>query len=302
MARMRRYTKEPAPAKLNLALSVGPPHDGHVMHPIASWMVTLDYVDDLHVTRLSDDSISRYAIQWPQDAKRPSEIDWSVRDDLAVRAHQAVERYTDRRLPVQMRLEKRIPAGGGLGGGSSDAAAMIRACNQLFDLELDHDAMCHIAASLGSDIPFLIRGGSAVVTGFGEQLRQLSELPSLCAVLCFPDHSCPTGAVYGRFDAGGSASLREDAIEDAIASSTCFNDLADAAMEEAPALRANQRMIGDLAQRDVHVSGSGSTLFLTCDTQLEAGALASAIEEQCEIPAVAARPTRVEQGLIESID
>src|SRR5206468_3336755 len=127
-----------APAKLTLALSVGPP-DANRMHPIASWMVTVDFHDDLHLLRLPSGSFSRYAILWHKDAKRRSEINWSITKDLAVRAHLALEKYLKRDLPVQLRLEKRIPVGAGLGGGSSDAAAMLRAVNEVFDLGLSLD-------------------------------------------------------------------------------------------------------------------------------------------------------------------
>src|SRR5436190_20490393 len=124
-----------APAKLNVALSVGPPR-GDGMHPIASWMVTVDLFDELVFTRLDDDRLSRYALLWHKDAKRRSEINWSITKDLAVRAHLALEHHVGRHLPVQLKLEKRIPVGGGLGGGSSDAAATLRAVNELFDLGL----------------------------------------------------------------------------------------------------------------------------------------------------------------------
>ena len=112
-----------APAKLNLALSVGPP-DQRGMHPICTWMVTISLCDDLLVTRLDEGRLSRYAILWHPDALRPLEIDWPVPRDLAVRAHLALEQHVGRPLPVQLKLDKRIPVGGGLGGGSSDAAAI----------------------------------------------------------------------------------------------------------------------------------------------------------------------------------
>ncbi len=104
-----------APAKLNLALSVGPPaEDG--MHPICTWMVAIDLCDELTVTRLEADRLSCYAIIWHEDAKRRSDIDWPITRDLAVRAHLALEQHTNSRLPVQLKLQKRIPVGAGLGG------------------------------------------------------------------------------------------------------------------------------------------------------------------------------------------
>lgn len=299
---MRPHINEVAPAKLNFTLSVGPPDAGHGMHPISSWMATLDLVDDLHVTRLDDDSISRYAVGWHGEAKRPTDINWAVRDDLSVKAHQAMERFANRQLPVQMRLEKRIPVGGGLGGGSSDAAAMLRACNRLFELNLEDESLRHIGASIGSDVPFLVRGGSALVDGFGDRIEPLGDMPDIYAVLCFPETSCSTAAVYGRFDAMGGGTLRADAVRGAIQTGRYFNDLAEPALQEAPILRELQSAIECTAGRPVHVSGSGSTLFLTCDTSMEAGAIAAAVESTHHIPAIPARTMRIDARQLESIE
>ena len=137
------------------------------MHPIASWMVTVSLHDELFLEALEPDSFSLYAIIWHKDARRKSEIDWSITKDLAVRAHLAVEEHVGRKLPIKMRLETRIPVGGGLGGGSSNAAAMLRALNELFDLKLSRETLrdidttdetrgrkhCYVFVSISSAIP-----------------------------------------------------------------------------------------------------------------------------------------------------
>ena len=89
-----------APAKLNLALSVGAPGADR-MHPIASWMVTTDFADDLHLRRLDEGRDSLYAIIWAPDAPRTSLIDWPIQTDLAVRAHLELERHVGRKLPLR---------------------------------------------------------------------------------------------------------------------------------------------------------------------------------------------------------
>ncbi|MDP7029584.1 MAG: 4-(cytidine 5'-diphospho)-2-C-methyl-D-erythritol kinase [Phycisphaerales bacterium] len=299
---MRRTLLEPAPAKLNLALSVDLADEVSGMHAISSWMVTVDFVDDLHVSRLEDGSISRYSIDWHASAPRRSEINWRLTDDLAVRAHLAMERYTGRQLPIQLRMEKRIPVGGGLGGGSSNAAAMLRACNQLFDLHLDADTLRHIAASLGSDVPFLVEGGSAIVSGFGERIEPQCTLPDCAAVLILPEVSCSTGAVYQRYDATAASPLDSDAVTAAVTGGPLFNDLALSAMEVAPDLKRLAGHVEATAGRDLHVSGSGSTLFLVCDTSFEAGTLASAITSHHDVPSVPVRPADIESGCVEMTD
>jgi len=282
-----------APAKLNLALAVGPPTAAG-MHPICSWMLTVDLFDELLVTRLEPDRFSRYAVLWHEQAKRPSEIDWSITRDLAVRAHLALEDHVGRKLPIQLKMDKRIPVGGGLGGGSSDAAAMLRAVNYLYDLGLSHEQLVRIGAKLGSDVPFFIRGGSALVRGMGEQIEQQAHLPELHAVIAFPEASCPTGRVYRQFDDLSPGKLRDDAVVNLAASApapprpdSLFNDLTRAAMRIAPELEALLSRLGELAERPAHLSGSGSSVFVLCDDPLHAGALAEVVESRLRVAAVA---------------
>jgi 4-diphosphocytidyl-2-C-methyl-D-erythritol kinase len=291
-----------SPAKVNLALSVGAPRaDG--MHEIASWMVTTGFGDDLDVRRLLPGTPSRYAIEWAPDAHRKTDIDWPLAKDLAVRAHRALEARLGRELPVQMRLQKRIPVGGGLGGGSSNAGAMLRALDALFDLRLRSAYLEDIARALGSDVPFLVRGGSAFVGGTGEHLEPLGGHESHL-VLAFPEAACPTGAVYRAFDAIRADARVDPARVRALAreaprADDPFNDLADAACAVAPALADARARIASLARQSVHVSGSGSTLFLVCDSPVHAEALAGAIATECGIPAV---PTATAAPAPEEVD
>ncbi|MEM1165461.1 MAG: hypothetical protein AAGI30_04140 [Planctomycetota bacterium] len=259
-----------ASAKLNLALAVGrptPETDGY--HPIASWMVRVDLADDLTVTRLDDDRFSRYAIQWAADAPVRSPIDWSITKDLAVRAHLMLEHRAGRKLPVQLRLDKRIPVGGGLGGASADAAAMLLAVNELHALGLSLDELASVGAQLGSDVPFCLGQAPAFVSGLGERIR---PSPSVRAdvLLVLPDFGCPTGRVYAEFDEAPSPALRTDEIEAMAAAGTVdadllFNDLADPAQRVAPRLGRVLEVLHDVSDGlGAHVTGSGSTCFVVC--------------------------------------
>ncbi len=285
------------PAKLNLALAVGPPDgppDGPVRHPICSWMITISLCDDLVITRLPENRPSRYANGWHADAPRPREIDWPAASDLAVRAHLAIQRHVQQPLPVRLKLEKRIPVGGGLGGGSSDAAATLRVVNELFELGLTDDELRGIAAGLGSDVPFFVGGGSAIVNGFGERVDTLDEAPPLHAVVDFPDAACPTGEVYRVFDGQvGEATLRADLVHALatrpVRSDGIFNDLAAAAIEVVPALAEPLRRLAELADRPAHVAGSGSSLFVLCDDQQHAERLAAVVRDRLDLPSVAVR-------------
>ncbi len=301
---MRSHVTCTCPAKLNLALAVDAAEPGG-LHPIASWMVTVDFADDLAVTMLEEGYLSRYAVIWHEDAPQMSEIDWSITDDLAVRAHMALEAHVGRSLPVQVKLEKRIPVGGGLGGGSADAAGMLRAVNRLFDLGLDTSELESIGLGLGSDVPFMIRGGSAIVTGVGETLEYHDQVPDFKAVLVLPEFSCSTGAVYKAFDEGAAGPFRSEAVAGAISSqpdpSLFFNDLAEPAMRVAPQLSGLMESVEAMAEAPVHVSGSGSTLFVPCTDALHAGALSTAVSEQLGVAAVAVSARAIETELMESI-
>lgn len=288
---MRRVITVEAPAKVNMALAVGAPADDG-MHPICSWMVTVDLVDVLEVTRLEDDRLSRYAVLWHEEARRRSEIDWPITRDLAVRAHLALEERTGERLPVQMKLEKRIPVAGGLGGGSSDAAAMLGAINELFDLALSDDELRVVAAGLGSDVPFFVSGGSAIVEGYGDELNHHEAWPELDLVIVFCESTCPTGHVYREFDELDPGSLRVAEVKSlaelgaAAPPSALFNDLTDAAMRIAPELAELLPRVSALADRAALVAGSGSSMFVLCDDRLHAEFLARTISEQLGLAAI----------------
>ncbi|MCH2143954.1 MAG: 4-(cytidine 5'-diphospho)-2-C-methyl-D-erythritol kinase [Phycisphaerales bacterium] len=293
-----------APAKLNLALSVGPPGPDR-MHPIASWMVTVDLHDEVELLRLEEPALSMYAVGWHEDAIRTPDIDWPMSRDLAARAHQALERHVGRPLPIRMRIEKRIPLGSGLGGGSSDAAAVLRGTNTLFDLGLDANELAEVGSSIGSDVPFLVHGGSAVVEGLGERIEPLASTPSIDAVVVLPDLHCSTAEVYGWFDDlaedGDGAALRSEAIRtmanDPLTPDAPFNDLHQPALRAAPKLAEHLEALSALAERPAHVTGSGCGIFVLCDEAIHAEALAEAAKERLGLPAIHVRSCEVRAPL-----
>ncbi len=264
-----------ARAKVNLALAVGPPEpEGpkRGWHPIASWMAPVSLADTLTVTRLPEGSLSRYAVRWAEDAPRTSVIDWSITRDLAVRAHLALEQRAGRPLPVQMRLDKRTPVGGGLGGGSSDAAAMLRAINELFDLKFEISDLRELARPLGSDVAYFLDDDAlprpALVEGFGDRIERTAPVAG-SLVLLFPDFGCPTPRVYAAFDESipdstfeTRAAAARALAEGADVRAELFNDLATPAEMVAPDLRELRAQVESLTSVPAHVTGSGSTLFL----------------------------------------
>lgn len=273
-----------APAKINLALSVGPAvqsGEKRGYHPIASWFASVSLCDQVMVRRLGADGPSRYAIEWAGDAPRPTPIDWPIEKDLAVRAHRLLEHAAGRSLPIEMVVRKRVPVGGGLGGGSSDAAGALIAIRRLFQLDISFQQLRALSTSLGADVAFFLDEQTdgegepprpALVTGFGEVIERVARTPPTAAILIFPDCSCPTGPVYHAFDRAPVQRLREGEvrtlIERAAATGTIdsaalFNDLAVPACIVEPRLAETLRTLSAvLAPLPVHVTGSGSTMFV----------------------------------------
>lgn len=309
-----------APAKLNLALAVGAPLTAGPkvgFHPIASWFVSTSLTDELRVVRLSENSRSSYDIRFAPDTPKPSPIDWPVEKDLCVRAHRLVERHVARALPIQLTLEKRIPVGGGLGGGSSDAAAALVAIDRLYDLKLGFPTLRALSQELGSDIAYFLdeqglvpdadtnrpqsaassqrlalRPRPALVTGCGEVIERLPsrELPH--ALLLVPPFGCPTGPVYKAFDAlltaSGGTSYDEFAVRSAIRSwsesgrvdnALLGNALAAPACQVEPRLLAMLKSLSRSLPSPVHVTGSGSTMFTLLEPEHDPAELARAASD-----------------------
>jgi len=282
-ASSRRPTlKLKAPAKVNLALAVGPARPGDGFHPICSWMAPIDLCDEITLTRLEDDRLSRYAVVWHESAPRSSPIDWPITKDLGVRAHHLLEQHVGRSLPIQMKVEKRIPVGGGLGGGSSDAAAVLRAVRELFALDVGDQELAALALRLGSDVPFFLGDSPALVEGLGEKVTSVGRVGAHL-VLILPAFGCPTGPVYRAFDAIPGAAMREDEVRrmagaGCVVSERLFNDLAAAAEAVAPDLGPLRAAAARAVGRPVHVTGSGSTLFVVCADGDDVPAVAQAVE------------------------
>ncbi|MFN3165897.1 MAG: 4-(cytidine 5'-diphospho)-2-C-methyl-D-erythritol kinase [Phycisphaeraceae bacterium] len=261
------------PAKLNLTLAVAPPR-GDGLHPIASLMVALGFGDTLTLRPLAAGP-SRFTRRFAEDAPKPQPIDWPVERDLAYRAHALVEEEVGDALPVQCVIDKRIPAGAGLGGGSSNAAAMIVGLYTLFDLPIDDDdRILDIAQKLGADVCFLVEAllgqPAALVTGVGEVIEPIDIAERFDLVLVFPDGVCPTAEVYAAFDAGLPAGATADldacvaGWAEAESMPAAHNDLQRAAESVCPAI-AKARGTLEAMGLSPRLTGSGSALFVLAD-------------------------------------
>jgi 4-diphosphocytidyl-2-C-methyl-D-erythritol kinase len=245
---------EVAHAKLNLVLHVGPPRPNG-LHPICSIFASLDLADDVEglPSEGPGDTVECEGVQGP---------------NLAAAALAAFRTEVPSLPPLHLRIAKRIPVAAGLGGGSADAAAALRAANRLAGDPLDPDALRAIAATLGSDVPSQVEPGHALVAGTGEIIEPIA-LPPLAAVLMPQSEGLATGDVYAQLDRmeGWREQLDVEAVRASIDSDPSSwelafeNDLQPAALALTPELVSvidRLRAAGALVAR---VSGSGPTCF-----------------------------------------
>jgi 4-diphosphocytidyl-2-C-methyl-D-erythritol kinase len=173
----------PAPAKLNLFLHVtGRRSDGY--HLLQSVFTLIDWMDTLHIERRRDGRITRSDL----GAILPA-------DDLCLRAARALQAASGCRDGAHITIDKQVPWGAGLGGGSSDAASTLLALNRLWGLHWPRDRLLSLGLQLGADVPFFIGGHNAWVEGIGEQLTPI-ELPEARYVVIKPAAVIPTQAIF----------------------------------------------------------------------------------------------------------
>ena len=174
----------PAPAKLNLFLHiVGRREDGY--HDLQTVFQFIDLEDRLTFTPRNDGAVRRVSAHPQVDAA----------GDLTLRAAQLLKSHTGTTAGVDIVLDKRIPVGGGLGGGSSDAATTLLALNRLWDLGLDGDALAALGLALGADVPVFVRGRAAFAEGVGERLEPI-ELDTPWYAIVHPGCSVSTARVF----------------------------------------------------------------------------------------------------------
>lgn len=173
----------PAPAKLNLFLHVtGRRTDGY--HLLQSVFVPIDWQDHLSLRLREDGVLAREDLGDPLPA-----------DDLCLKAARALQAATGCRLGATIQIDKRLPSGAGLGGGSSDAATVLIGLNRLWKTGLVRSQLARIALSLGADVPFFIQGEPAWVEGIGERLTPLA-MPAQAFAVLKPPASLPTASIF----------------------------------------------------------------------------------------------------------
>ncbi len=240
-----------APAKVNLFLHVtGQRADGY--HLIESLFALIDFADTLTLTLAPDGAIARTN----EVAGVPAH------EDLAIRAAQLLKQATGRREGVSIRVDKRIPIGAGLGGGSSDAASVLLGLNRLWRLALSRTDLAALGVQLGADVPFFVHGQNAFVRGIGERVQPVS-LPRQWLALAMPAARVPTAAIFASPELTRSTASAKMSV---FSESYGRNDLQPVASARYPEV---PRALVFLARVDpqARMSGSGAAVFAVCNTQ-----------------------------------
>jgi 4-diphosphocytidyl-2-C-methyl-D-erythritol kinase len=269
---------EKAPAKINLSLRVlGRRADGY--HELESLVAFADVADALRLQGGAEDSLE---ITGPFAAKSGP-----AADNLVLKALAALRGRIDGLKAGCFLLEKNLPVAAGIGGGSADAAAALRALARANNIALTDPRLMTAARSIGADVPVCLDPRSRVMRGVGELLSEPLDLPRLPAVLVNPGVALATRDVFANFAAqkGGRDLVDVPARFDALIEFLCRhkNDLTDAAVACVPAIgEVLERLRASPGNRLVRMSGSGPTCFALFNSTDEAAAAAKRLNSEQE--------------------
>jgi 4-diphosphocytidyl-2-C-methyl-D-erythritol kinase len=264
-----------APAKVNLVLEVLGKHNDY--HRISSIVQSIDLCDVLNFQ--PDDEISFECAELSLK-----------RDNLVIKAATLIKESTKCSQGARIELRKHIPWGMGLGGGSSDAAATLLALNELWGLELPLSELVHLASKLGSDIPFFIHKGTALVEGKGEKVTPLPSLPATYFVLLVPPLPRIPGKTRRMYDRLNAADFTEGQFVKAAVLSLMqgkaidpafmFNVFEKVAFDFFLRLDKYRKIFEEAGASGVYLAGSGPCLFAFFSEEGKARELFSRLRKQ----------------------
>ena len=280
-----------APAKVNLCLRiVGRRTDGY--HLLDSIFAAIDLSDRVTVavapgTEATEDSSVTVSCNYPGVPNDET--------NLAARAVRAFLAATNERAHVRVSIDKRIPPGAGLGGGSSNAATVLATLNDLCDTPLAPTQLAELALTLGADVPFFLTGGCARVRGIGEHIEPIHGWPGQELVVAIPPITVSTAWAFGRYR-GAMDRVPVDAerlaASPTIAPALLQNDLETVVLPAHPEIAATKQALIDAGASAAVMSGSGSAVLALCPPALPPRLVRDAFAIACpRVPAYAVRVT-----------
>ncbi|RDW16849.1 4-(cytidine 5'-diphospho)-2-C-methyl-D-erythritol kinase [Oceanobacillus chungangensis] len=270
---------EKAPAKINLSLDVlGKRNDGY--HNVEMIMTTIDLADRIELTPLEQDKIiisleSRYV---PNDER-----------NLAYKAADIFKKKYGITMGVHIKIEKNIPVSAGLGGGSTDAAAVLRGMNRLWNLNIPLAELAELGATIGSDISFCVYGNTAIARGYGEKIEKLAPPPPCWVVLAKPDIGVSTRTIFARVKVEELYHPHTNNILDALIekdfSKLCTNignSLEQITQQLHPEVRHIKEAMRSNGAQGVLMSGSGPTVYGLVEHENKAKRIYNGMRGFCE--------------------
>lgn len=277
-----------APAKINWTLEIlGKRPDGY--HEVFTTLQTIDLCDTVTLTPAD-------AIELEITGDRAGLAEESIEDNLAYRAAALLKKRCGYAGGAHIDLEKRIPVGAGLGGGSSDAAAVLRGLRALWQLDLSDDDLMRIGADLGSDVPFFVVGGYAQATGRGEQIASLPDAVEQTLVIAWPESRGPnkTARMYAALK---EEQFREPAMALNDGTFNTFELVLDEVDREAADLFVRAAKAVHLTPR---LCGSGPAFFVIVAADQVAATIAAL--ESLGLHAIASHPITALEATAMSVD
>lgn len=242
-----------APAKINLLLHITAQRDDGY-HELQTVFQFLQYCDELRFELRSDNKICR--------AQGSDQV--PAEDDLVVRAAKALQQTTGCEQGVDIFLNKKIPMGAGLGGGSSDAATTLHALNKIWKLSLSDDQLAEIGLTLGADVPVFVRGFAAFAEGIGEKLTAI-KLDQPWYLVITPDIHVSTAAIFSDLElTRDSPAIKICGLSDSAWDNVCVPVVTKHYPEVAKALK----VLGQYAE--ARMSGTGASVFAAFASETEA--------------------------------
>jgi len=265
-----------APAKINLTLEVlGKRTDSY--HEIRSVIQTLSFCDSLQIT-------SGKEVEFKGNIP-----EWSSERSLVIKAVESLKKATGSVMGAKIKIKKRIPLISGLGGDSSDAAAILRGLNQFWELNVPPNKLRDMAQNLGSDVSFFLTGGTALMEGRGETITSLPPIPHHWIILIIPDVSRIPGKTKRLYSMLQPAHFTDGKITDKLAAdlklkgefntSLLFNTFENVVFARGEELTNYRDHLLKIGAPNVHLAGSGPTLFTILDGKPQAENLVKRLKD-----------------------
>lgn len=244
-------------AKINIGLNIVKKRsDG--FHEIETAMFPTCLTDVLEITKVSYSSDQKIKL-----TISGIKVDSKPEDNLVYKAFVMLDKEFNL-SPISVHLHKSIPIGAGLGGGSADAAYMLKGLNEMFELDLDDDRLEHYAARLGSDCPFFIRNKPSFATGRGELLNPIQiELKNYYIVIVIPNTSISTAEAYSKVAPQEPKNSLSESIELPVESWKTFikNDFEESVFTQKPEIEIVKKQLLEAGATYASLSGSGSAVY-----------------------------------------